>query len=106
MNSIGLIPSFHLSAGGGFLGAGNALALGCHSKFPFPLSVWKPYQHLLPCSPPSLCSLSLCCVVIGANFPFSLKKSQNIPPQQSWLNTILAIHPGYLVVTQNSIVFP
>lgn len=83
-----------------------SLALGCHSKFPFPVSVWKPYQHLLPCSPPALCSLSLHRVVIGANSPFSLKKSQNIPPQQSWLNTVLAIHPGYLVVTQNSIVFP
>lgn len=37
---------------------GMSLALGCHSKFLFPVSLWKPYQHLLPCSPPALCSVS------------------------------------------------
>lgn len=36
MNSIGLIPSFHLSAGGGFLGAGNVPGSWLPLQIPIP----------------------------------------------------------------------
>lgn len=55
MNPAGLILSFFTCLQvEGSLEQGMSLALGCHSKLPFP--VRKPYQHFVAISPPALLS--------------------------------------------------